>query len=192
MNPMPFLAEVNLASGGIILIAIVVIALVVFIGFAVVLSRYTKVGPNEVLIVSGRKHKYADADGTERPRGFRIVKGGGTFVYPVVKGGFFRSNSSRLMCDAGSLHEQRCAGEVDRSRKSNKGTISIATAAEQFLSKRWTTSSRHADLEGHLRAILSTMTVENLPEPRRVRLEGQEVAAGDMANMGLGIVSFHS
>ena len=65
------LAQIGSAfSGGIILIAIVVIALVVFIGIAVVLSRYTKVGPNEVLIVSGRKHRYVDADGTQR--GFEI------------------------------------------------------------------------------------------------------------------------
>ena len=59
MNPIPmFAADLgSVFSGGIILIAIVVIALVVFIGIAVILSRYTKVGPNEVLIVSGRKHR---------------------------------------------------------------------------------------------------------------------------------------
>src|SRR5438093_10560845 len=86
MNPVPMFAELPpFLSGGIILIAIVVIALVVFIGIAVVLSRYTKVGPNEVLVVSGRKHHYVDPDGTDRVRGFRIVKGGGTFVYPVVE-----------------------------------------------------------------------------------------------------------
>ena len=67
------------------LVAIVGIVLVIFIGFAVVLSRYTKVGPNQVLVVSGRKHRYADPDGAEHARGFRIVKGGGTFVYPVVE-----------------------------------------------------------------------------------------------------------
>ena len=29
-------------------------------------SRYTKVGPNQVLIVSGRKHRVIGADGTRK------------------------------------------------------------------------------------------------------------------------------
>ena len=67
MNLIPLLAELPaFMSGSIILIAIIVIALVVFILFATVLSRYTKVGPNEVLIISGNTHKYTDPDGTER------------------------------------------------------------------------------------------------------------------------------
>ena len=46
-------------------------------------------------------------------------------------------------------------------------------------------------LEGHLRAILGTMTVEEIYQNRDTfASKVQEVAAGDMANMGLGIVSF--
>ena len=46
-------------------------------------------------------------------------------------------------------------------------------------------------LEGHLRAILGTMTVEEIYQNRDAfASKVQEVAAGDMANMGLGIVSF--
>jgi flotillin len=46
-------------------------------------------------------------------------------------------------------------------------------------------------LEGHLRAILGTMTVEDIYQNRDAfASKVQEVAAGDMANMGLGIVSF--
>jgi len=43
-------------------------------------SRYTKVGPNQVLVISGRKHRMMDPDGTAHDIGFRIVKGGGVFV----------------------------------------------------------------------------------------------------------------
>ena len=53
MNPIPMLAQ-SLFSGGIIAAVIVVIVITLFILIALVLSRYTKVGPNEVLIVSGR------------------------------------------------------------------------------------------------------------------------------------------
>src|SRR5205085_8972832 len=46
-------------------------------------------------------------------------------------------------------------------------------------------------LEGHLRAILGTMTVEEIYQNRAAfASKVQEVAAGDMANMGLTIVSF--
>src|SRR5258708_7917602 len=86
MNLTPMLADASsFLAGGWILIAVVVIVLVIFIGLVMVLSRYTKVGPNQVLVVSGRRHRFTEADGTVVTRGFRIVKGGGTFVYPVVE-----------------------------------------------------------------------------------------------------------
>ncbi len=192
------LAEMSsLLSGPIILIAIVVIALVVFIGIAVILSRYTKVGPNEVLVVSGRKHRYADPDGTERMRGFRIVKGGGTFVYPVVEKVDILS-LELLTIDVQTPEVYTSKGvpvKVDgvAQIKVKGDDISIATAAEQFLSKDTAAIMNIATqtLEGHLRAILGTMTVEEIYQNRDAfASKVQEVAAGDMANMGLGIVSF--
>ncbi len=198
MNPTPMLAELpSIFSGGIILIAIVVIALVVFIGIAVVLSRYTKVGPNEVLVVSGRKHRYADPDGTERVRGFRIVKGGGTFVYPVVEKVDILS-LELLTIDVQTPEVYTSKGvpvKVDgvAQIKVKGDDISIATAAEQFLSKGVDEIKNIATqtMEGHLRAILGTMTVEEIYQNRDAfASKVQEVAAGDMANMGLGIVSF--
>src|SRR5215831_17369257 len=48
-------------------------------------SRYTKVGPNQVLVISGRKHRIVEPDGTARDVGFRIVQGGGVFVWPVYE-----------------------------------------------------------------------------------------------------------
>src|SRR2546429_9901433 len=54
MTPIPLLAQ-TIFTGGVILIAVVLIAVTLIIGIAVVLSRYTKVGPNEGLIVRGKK-----------------------------------------------------------------------------------------------------------------------------------------
>jgi len=71
--------------------------------------------------------------------------------------------------------------------------ISIATAAEQFLGKNTDEIRNIATqtLEGHLRAILGTMTVEDIYQNRDAfASKVQEVAAGDIANMGLGIISF--
>ena len=86
MQPIPFLAQLNLPTNfGVAALAVVGIVIVVIIFGAVWASRYTKVGPNEVLVVSGRQYRVTDPDGTERHRGFRIVKGGGTFVLPVIE-----------------------------------------------------------------------------------------------------------
>src|SRR5207247_2304472 len=196
MTPLPLLAQ-TIVTGGVILIAVVLIAVTLIIGIAVVLSRYTNVGPNDVLIVSGRKHRYADPDGTVKTRGFRIVKGGGTFVYPVVEKVDILS-LELLTIDVQTPEVYTSKGvpvKVDgvAQIKVKGDDISIATAAEQFLSKGTDDIKNIAmqTLEGHLRAILGTMTVEEIYQNRDAfASKVQEVAAGDVANMGLGIVSF--
>jgi flotillin len=75
----------NIGKFGPVVIAVVGLALVVFLIAAIWASRYTKVGPNQVLVVSGHRHKFVGPDGTVQYRGFRIVKGGGTFVLPVIE-----------------------------------------------------------------------------------------------------------
>jgi flotillin len=196
MNAFPVLAQ-SILSGGIVAIVVVVIVVTVMIGIAVVLSRYTKVGPNDVLVVSGRKHRYVDPDGAVKMRGFRIVKGGGTFVYPVVEKVDILS-LELLTIDVQTPEVYTSKGvpvKVDgvAQIKVKGDDISIATAAEQFLSKGTDEIKSIAmqTLEGHLRAILGTMTVEEIYQNRDAfASKVQEVAAGDMANMGLGIVSF--
>jgi hypothetical protein len=60
------------------LLAAVILVLAMIVFMVIALSRYMKVGPNQVLIVSGRKVHLPDG----RCVGFRLVKGGGTFVFP--------------------------------------------------------------------------------------------------------------
>src|SRR4051812_4455389 len=191
-------ADLNgISHGGIIIPAVLIIVVVFFLLIYVVLSRYTKVGPNEVLVVSGRKHRYVDPDGTERVRGFRIVKGGGTFVYPIVEKVDILS-LELLTIDVQTPEVYTSKGvplKVDgvAQIKVKGDDISIATSAEQFLSKGTDDIKNIAmqTLEGHLRAILGTLTVEDIYQNRDAfAAKVQEVAAGDMANMGLGIVSF--
>ena len=73
----------DLISMGLILIALVVI-----IGLLILLYRlqYKKVGPNEILIISGgRRHMIEMADGSMKEVGFRFRIGGGTFVNPLTE-----------------------------------------------------------------------------------------------------------
>ncbi|HTL59703.1 MAG TPA: SPFH domain-containing protein [Candidatus Limnocylindrales bacterium] len=191
----PVLAEL----GGVPLLvgAGAVIALVILLFLAIWASRYTKVGPNQVLVISGRKRRMMDPDGTVRDVGFRIVKGGGVFVYPVIEKVDILS-LELLTIDVQTPEVYTSKGVpvlVDgvAQIKVKGDDVSIATAAEQFLSKGTDEIKNIATqtLEGHLRAILGTMTVEDIYQNRDAfASKVQEVAAGDMANMGLGIVSF--
>ncbi len=187
------LAELGLVSGSFTIIAGVILVLVLFLLVFMVLSRYTKVGPNQVLIVSGKKHKLEDGTTV----GFRIVKGGGTFVWPMLEKVDILS-LELLTIDVNTPEVYTSKGvpvKVDgvAQIKVKGDDISIRTSAEQFLGKAQDEIRNIATqtLEGHLRAILGTMTVEEIYQNRDAfASKVQEVAAGDMANMGLGIVSF--
>jgi len=198
MHPSMFALLENLHTFGRVAIAAVGIAFIVFLFGAIWASRYAKVGPNEVLVVSGRKHKYVEPDGTAQFRGFRIVKGGGTFVWPVFEK-VDKLSLELLTIDVTQQQDVYTSKGVPvrvdgvAQIKVKGDDISIATAAEQFLSKGTEDIKSIAmqTLEGHLRAILGTMTVEEIYQNRDAfASKVQEVAAGDMANMGLGIVSF--
>lgn len=181
------------------LIALIVISLLfIFVVFLVMfVSRYTKVGPNEVLIVSGRQHRITDSQGREKLVGFRIVKGGGTFVIPVLEKA--ETLSLELMTiDVKTPSVYTITGVPVRvdgvaQIKVRGEDVSIRTAAEQFLSKTPTEvmAIAHQTLEGHLRAIIGRLTVEELYKDRdKFAQNVQSESATDFANMGLQIVSF--
>ena len=87
----------------VVLIACIPIALVVvFLAFGLVFSnRYRKVGPNEVLVISGGRKK---KDG----QAFRIVRGGGTFVWPAIE-----RIDTRLRGRFGMTTAQTAVGALD-------------------------------------------------------------------------------
>lgn len=175
-----------------------VLLFLVLVAAAVVAGRYKKVGPNQVLVISGRRQKVRNlATGEIETRAFRIVKGGGTLILPVIE----RADDLSLEIMTidvitPKVYTQRGVPvTVDgvAQVKIRGDDVSIGTAAEQFLSKSTEEIKNVAlqTLEGHLRAILGTLTVEEIYQDRDAFAQRvQEVAAADMANMGLGIVSF--
>jgi flotillin len=77
--------------------------------------------------------------------------------------------------------------------KIRKDEASLHAAAERFLGKAPEEIAKIAleTVQGHLRAILGTMSVEDIYKNRdQFAQKVQEVSAGDLANMGLGIDSF--
>jgi len=197
MNHSLLLAASFMEHWGTVALITVGLVFVVIVFMGVWASRYTKVGPNQVLVVSGRTHRITDADGTAQTRGFRVVKGGGTFVIPVIEKVDVLS-LELLTIDVQTPEVYTSKGVPVRvdgvaQIKVKGDDVSISTASEQFLSKGVDDIKNIAmqTLEGHLRAILGTMTVEDIYQNRDAfASKVQEVAAGDMANMGLGIVSF--
>lgn len=174
-----------------VLIAIVLVV-VIFILISVFVGRYVKVGPDEALIVSGRKKRLPNGQVV----GFRIVRGGATFVWPVLE--VSKTISLRIMpldVNSSAYTSQGVQVTVDgiAQVKIDSAHEAIATAAEQFLSLKEEEIRRIATqtLEGHLRSIVGNLTVEEINQNRDAFAQKvQELAAGDLANMGLKIISF--
>ncbi len=174
------------------------IVFVVMVILFVIAGRYKKVGPNRVLVIAGRKHSVTDpATGQKLTRTFRLVKGGGTLILPVVER-VDELSLEIMTIDVVTPKVYTLQGvpvTVDgvAQVKIRGDDVSITTAAEQFLSKNTEEIKNVAlqTLEGHLRAILGTLSVESIYKDRDAFASRvADVATADMANMGLSIVSF--
>lgn len=161
-------------------------------------KQYRKVGPNEVLIISGgRKRTITDPDGTTKKIGYRTHIGGGTFVLPFVETTEVLSlevftvdvKTPEVMTSKGIPVVVKGTAQV-RVRSTD---YDIRQAAEQFLGEGLE-GMREVSLqiiEGHVRSTIGTMTVEELYKNRKGFADRVEEEAGkDLAWMGLSIISF--
>lgn len=179
---------------GLVVAAVIVAILLLAFAFA---KRYRKVGPNQALVISGRGGRIATLEGSYDRRGYRIVQGGGTFIWPIIEKADVISLEI-MTIDVQTPEVYTLQGVpvlVDgvAQIKIRGEQSAIATAAEQFLGKGAMEIHHVAQqtLEGHLRAILGTLTVEEIYKNRDAFAQQvQKVAYEDMANMGLQIVSF--
>jgi flotillin len=151
----------------------------------VLAKLFRKAGPHEALIIYGL-------------RGTRIVKGGGTIIYPMIEQ--CRELSLELMsfdvAPQQSLYTKQGVAvtiEAVAQIKVKSDPESIRTAAEQFLTKRPEQREGLIRLvmEGHLRGIIGQLTVEQIvKEPEMVADRMRSTCADDMNKMGLEVVSF--
>ena len=173
------------------------IAVIILIFTIVYASRYVKAGPNEVLVISGRRRIITSEDGRKQSVGFRIRVGGGAFVWPILE----RVDMLSLELMTIEVKTPEVYTEegvpiiVDGvAQVKVQGTdLAIRSAAERFLgmSRQEVANIALQTLEGHLRAIVGTMTVEQVYKNRDMFAQRvQEVSASDLANMGLVIDSF--
>ena len=178
-------------AGGVVALIIAggVLLALALIAFAVWAHQYTNVGPNEVLIISGRR-------GRRKGPGYRIVRGGGTYVRP------FREKVQRLSLelmqfDVRSAETYTMHGvpvQVDgvcmvKISSSDEG---IARASEQFLSREREDIVRTAmqAVEGHMRAAIGALSIEDIYRERQRLVAAVRTLAGpDLERMGLETVS---
>jgi flotillin len=177
-------------------VGIIVAVIVVFL--FVVAKQYRKVGPNEVLIVAGgRKRTVLGPDGSKVKVGYRYRLGGGTFVMP------FAETVYRLPMDVISLNIKTpevlthngvpILAEATAQVKVDSSDFSIRLAAEQFLGqgKDGIRDVALNVLEGHMREVMGTMTVEQIYRGRQeFSARVSEAVKPDLSRMGLVMLSF--
>jgi flotillin len=176
-----------------LIIAGSVIAALLVIAFAVWAHQYTKAGPNEVLIISGRRPRRR---GDQAAVGYRIVRGAGTYVRP------FREKVQRLSLELMQFEVRTaetytshgvpvqidgvCMVKIDASDHA------IEQAAQQFLSRGPEDIVRTAmqAVEGHMRTAVGSLSIEDIyRERQRLVAAVRELATPDLDRMGLQIVS---
>jgi flotillin len=168
-----------------ILVYVVLAVLTLFFFMAVLAKLFRKAGPHEALVIYGL-------------RGTRIVKGGGTIIYPMIEQ--CRELSLELMsfdvAPQQSLYTKQGVAvtiEAVAQIKVKSDPESIRTASEQFLTKRPEQREGLIRLvmEGHLRGIIGQLTVEQIvKEPEMVADRMRSTCADDMNKMGLEVISF--
>ncbi|WP_079909269.1 flotillin family protein [Paenibacillus sp. 32352] len=179
-----------------LVIPAIVVGVIIVLGLAF-WARYKTVSPDEAMIVTGSflgsKNVMTDDSG----RKIKIVRGGGAFILPIFQQSQFLSLlSHKLDVSTPEVYtEQGVPVMADGVAiiKIGGSVEDVATAAEQFMGKPTEALKGEAQevLEGHLRAILGSMTVEEVYRNRdKFAQEVQGVAAKDLKKMGLQIVSF--
>ena len=182
------------------LVVAAVIILVLLIAF--VASRYHVAGANEALIVEGsRGAKVRDEKGqtASHPgdKGVKVVVGGGTFIRPLLdRVGKLKLTARQInvqLSDAVTSQGIKVQVQGVATFKIGRDVESLRNAAERFLDAKpeQVDSIVKNVLEGSLRSIVGTLTIEELIRDRQKLLQQvQDAAKGDLATSGLQIDAF--
>lgn len=179
------------------LVYVGIAAAVVVVCFVLWAVNYKKVGPNQVLVISGRSSSVIDPDGRKRKVGYRLQVGGGTFVMPFVETVevlpvevFSVSiRCPEVMTAQGIIISAEAFGQV----KVATDEANLHRAVENFLSRGSSgiTSVAQEVLEGRMRAALGTMTVEQVYTERdEFAARVSDTARADFERLGLDLLAF--
>ena len=175
-------------------LAIMVGLLGVFAAMALFARNYIKVPPSTVAIFYGRKHTFTDEKGNRSTVGFRVVRGGAALRVPLLEQVAYLSLNLMSI----PLRIQRAytkegvavTVEAVANVKIASDDMSLRGASERFLgmSAEQIKGVIFQTLEGHLRAILGTLTVEEINADRQAFAQKMtDEAALDLKKMGVNI-----
>ena len=160
--------------------------------------QYKKVGPNEILVISGgRKKSVSLPDGTKKKIGYRYRLGGGAFIWPfletvdVLPIDIINMNikTPEVLTNNGILIMADASAQVKISTNED----AILCAAEQFLGtgKEGIREVASTIIDGKMRAIIGTMTVEEIYKGRHNFADKVTKSLQDeFSIMGLSLLSF--
>ena len=180
----------NITQDILVVAAILAVALAVIIAFWLLSRNYIKVSPNVAAVISGRSRKLGDGTVV----GYRLVRGGATLIVPFLeKVDYLNLNvltvplaTSRAYTGQGVPVSVKAVANV----KIKGDDESLRAASERFLGMKTEEFHRlvFQTLEGHLRAILGTLTVEEINNDRQSFAQKLTTeAAGDLEKMGIGL-----
>jgi len=144
-------------------------------------------------VISGRKRRFCRSGRNRAAKSApRRSKAAAVFVYPVVeKVDILKLELMTIDVQTPEVYTSKGVPvKWTVSRRSRSKATTFPSPQRQSSPEQGTDEIKNIamqTLEGHLRAILGTMTVEEIYQNRDAfAAKVQEVAAGDMANMGLG------
>ncbi len=176
------------------------IVLIGVVGFYVLVRLcYKKAGPDEALIVYGRRKLLGPKVSNEKGEveGFRIVRGGGTFVFPAWEQCEYLSLKMMTLdidlhhvytvqgipINVKAVAQVKVKGDIDHVRKAAEGFLGLAQDQIKSTIKE--------TVAGHLRGIIGTLTVEELyRDQKRFQESVREEAHVDLQAMGFEFRSF--
>lgn len=183
MNPATLL---GLGIGGFFII------LIIYFGIKS-LTNYIKVAPNEVLVVYGRNYKWPD--GTTR--GYKLVTGGAVYVIPLLE------KFQKLPLDAFQIKHSvknvpseqgvRVTVNAVASLKIGRTHDDLEASVTRFLGRSLSDIGNFAQevIEGGLRGVVATMTVEQLVKERTFfGNKVQEQITNDLSRLGFVLDNF--
>ncbi len=171
-------------------IVILVVVIAALVALMLIGRNYIKVSPNQAAVISGRKRKLPDGS----VAGYRLVRGGATLVFPFLeKVEYLDLNvitvplaTQRAYTVQGVPVSVKAVANV----KIKGDDSSLRAASERFLGMPQQVFHQlvFQTLEGHLRAILGTLTVEEINNDRQSFAQKLLTeAAGDLEKMGIGL-----
>ncbi|MGD8439101.1 MAG: SPFH domain-containing protein [Holophagae bacterium] len=182
-----------------LMLVVVVVPVVLVAAYLVIRVRYKKAGPDEALIVFGRRKLFGRKVRTEKGdiEGFRIIRGGGTFVWPAWEQ--YEILSLRMMTleidmphvytiqgipiNVKAVAQVKVQGDIDHIRRAAEGFLGMpVTDVKETIQET---------VAGHLRGIVGTLTVEELyRDQRRFQEKVRDEAHTDLEGMGFEFRSF--